>query len=78
MQWGGDGMYGVVEITRMGDDRGMLAHTFWVPDGRTFSVGHVYRDQGVERITEQYDIPPGQSAWRLDHSLAWRRQPQGQ
>ena len=74
MQWGGDGMYGVGEITRTGDGSGMLEQTFWLADGRTFSVGHMFRTQGDERETEQYDILPGQSAWRLNHRLTWRRQ----
>lgn len=75
MQWGGDGWFGVGEITRMGDDWGLLDQTFWVADGRLFRTGHVYRNRGDERVTEQYDVPAGQGTWRLNHALTWRRAP---
>lgn len=74
MQWGAGGMYAVGILTPIGEDWGTLEQTFYMTDGRTFRLGHVYRDVGAdERVTEQYDILPGEGAWRLDHSLTFRR-----
>lgn len=77
MQWGAGGMVGTGEMVSTGEGRGMLDQTFWTPDGRSFRVGHTWRNSGDERVTEQYDVPPGESAWRLNHVLAWRRERAG-
>jgi hypothetical protein len=72
MQWGGGGWFGTGELRRVGDWT-LLEQTFVVPGGRTFGVGHIARRQGDERVTEQYDILPGQGIWRLDSTNTWRR-----
>lgn len=74
MQWGAGGMYGMGVLTRLSETSGMLEQTFFTNDGRSFRIGHMYRNAGPdERTVEQYDVVPGEGAWRLDHSMTWRR-----
>lgn len=73
-QWGGNGMYGVGEIISLGDGRTMVEQQFWLPDGRTYKVGHFASvPNDSERVTEQYDVLRDTGAWKLDHSLTWKR-----
>lgn len=74
MKWGAGGMYGVGKRTSFGEGSAMLEQTFYMPDRRTFRIGHLARAASPnERITEQYDIIAADGAWRLDHSITWRR-----
>jgi hypothetical protein len=70
-QWGGSGVYGVGEAT-MDANRGSVAQTFWLPDGRSWREGHRTFEDGDTYVTEQFDID-AQDNWTPTGRYTWRR-----
>jgi hypothetical protein len=70
-QWGGPGVYGVGETT-MDANRGSVAQTFWLPDGRSWREGHRTFEDGDTYVTEQFDID-AQDNWTPTGRYTWRR-----
>jgi hypothetical protein len=70
-QWGGDGIYGVGEVTMQGN-RSELVQIFWLPDGRAWRDGHRTLEDGDTYVTDQFLIDDA-GTWTPNGGYVWRR-----
>jgi hypothetical protein len=72
-QFGGDGTYGVGEISLRENDIPRMLQTFYSPDGSSYKVGHESVTTATEHKTTSYFVD-GDDNWIKNRNYIWKPQ----